>query len=278
MATQIALCNLVVISDTHCGCQLGLCPPKRIRLDEGGSYSPSRLQRKVWRCWEDLWRQWVPEATRGEPYAIVVNGDTLDGRHHGAVTQFAGNLADQARVAYEALAPVVEGHPLYMIRGTEAHVGPSAEAEEQLAERLGAIPDEDGRYARWELWKWLAGRKKLVHFLHHIGVTGSQAYEATAVHKELVEAFAEAARWRQHPPNAVIRSHRHRFTETRIPTADGAAIAAVTPGWQLKTPFAWKVPGGRQSLPQIGALLVRVARGEIYVREKIYPLTRSRAE
>src|SRR5260370_29961508 len=44
-----------------------------------------------------------------------------------------------------------------------------------------AIPTPDGQHARWELWKQVG--KGLVHFSHHIGTTGTNHYESTAVHK-----------------------------------------------------------------------------------------------
>jgi hypothetical protein len=41
--------------------------------------------------WERWWREWwdvfVPVATKGEPFAVVVNGDTVDGVHHGSKTR-----------------------------------------------------------------------------------------------------------------------------------------------------------------------------------------------
>ena len=267
--------NIVVISDTHCGCQLGLCPGRGVRLDDGGRYLPNRLQRVMWRWWEEFWQEFVPEATRREPYVVVHNGDMIDGRHHRSTTQVSQNLSDQVNIARAGAAPGAGGRPLFVVRGTEAHVGPSGESEEQLAHDLGAQADEDGRYARWELWKKVSGH--LVHFLHHIGTTGSQAYEATAVHKELVEEFDESARWRQQPPACIVRSHRHRHIETRIPTSEGDAIAVVTPGWQLKTPFAYRIPGARLSVPQVGGLVVRYAHGELFVRPFVRVPARSKS-
>lgn len=37
---------IVCVSDTHCGCGLALCPPE-VQLDDGGTYSQSRLQRGI---------------------------------------------------------------------------------------------------------------------------------------------------------------------------------------------------------------------------------------
>jgi hypothetical protein len=279
--------NLVVVSDTHCGCRLGLCPPEGIVLDDGGTYKPSKLQRKIYQYWEHFWKEWVPEATRGEPYAVVHNGDAIDGVHHGSTTQISHNIGDQIRIAEALLRPVVTqcGGNYYHIRGTEAHVGQSAEHEERLARMLGAIPNKEGMHARYDLWKQVG--PKLVHLLHHIGATGSQAYEATAVHKELVEEYIEAARWSRKPPSVIVRSHRHRSIQTSFPIQTpgeshetSKATAVVTPCWQAKTPFAWKIPGGRLSTPQFGGILIRYHEddGEIFVREIVWTVDRSPTE
>lgn len=273
-----AINNLVVVSDLHVGCQMGLCPPSGARLDDGGHYKPSPLQRKVWSWWEQFWGEFVPSATKGEPYAVVINGDILDGVHHNSTTQWSHNLNDQALLARNILAPVVadcQGR-FYVVRGTEAHVGKSAQEEERLARELGAIANANGQFARYELWKMVGDR--LVHCLHHVGTTGSQAYEATAVHKELVESITEAGRWKRRFPDVVVRSHRHRYIETVIPTADGRAFACVTPAWQLKTGYVFKVAGGRLSEPQVGGLVIRLAHGELFVRPWVKSLEREKPE
>lgn len=278
--------NLVIISDTHCGCRLGLCPPWGVSLDDGGKYYPSKLQSKIWSMWEEFWREFVPDAVRGEPFAVIHNGDAIDGVHHDSTTQISHNLEDQENIAYECLKPVVEACDglYYHIRGTEAHVGKSARAEEALARRLGAIPNAEMQSARYDLWKKV-GPGYLVHCLHHIGSTGSQAYEATAVHKELVEELTEAARWGRAVPDVIVRSHRHRYIETRIATQKlrektetTHSTAVVTPCWQGKTPFTWKIPGARLTTPQFGGIVVRYAHGELFVRPKVWTVERSPVE
>lgn len=277
--------NLVVISDTHCGCKVALCPPGGVDLDDGGQYHASPLQLKLWKYWRKFWDEFVPEATRGEPYAVIHNGDAIDGVHHHSTTQISHNLTDQKRIAYDVLKPVVdlaEGR-YYHIRGTEAHVGKSANEEESLAKELGAIPNNENQYARYDLWKQIGDHHKfLVHCLHHVGSTGSQAYEATAVHKELVESYIEAARYSNQPPAIIVRSHRHRSIETAIPVQlpggegeTSTARAVVTACWQGKTPFAWKIPGARLSTPQFGGLVIRYAHDELFVRSKVWSLDRS---
>lgn len=261
--------NIVVVSDTHCGCRLAVCPPGGIHLDDGGEYHPSEWQKTLYEHWLHFWDVFVPEATRGEPYVVVHNGDAIDGVHHNSTTQISHNLEDQQEIAYQLLKPIVERCEgrYYHIRGTEAHVGKSAREEEVLAKRLGAIPNKEKQHARYDLWKMCG--PKLIHFLHHIGTTGSQAYEATAVGKELTEEFTEAARWSRRPPDMIVRSHRHRNIEIKIPTAGQLAIAVVTPSWQGKGPYAWKIPGARLSEPQFGGVVIRYTDGELFTRSYV---------
>lgn len=273
--------NGVIVSDTHSGCGLALLHPDGIKLDDGAVTKPSLLQQILWSYWRTFWDEFVPEATRGEPFFVIHNGDALDGEHHKSTYQLTHNLTIQARIAKTLLEPVVElcQGRYYHIRGTEAHVGKSASEEERLAEELGAIPS-GGQFARYDIWKWCG--PKLIHSLHHIGTTGSQAYEATALHKELVEEFTESARWQEQPPDLIVRSHRHRNIQTSIPvTRNGEqchALAVVTPGWQGKTPFVWKIPGGRLAPPQFGGIVARFAHGEFFVREKVWTIERSKVE
>jgi len=268
--------NVIVVSDLHCGCRVGLCPPQGAKLDDGGVYMPSPIQLKMWSMWEEFWNSWVPQVTRGEAYDVIVNGDTIDGVHHNSTTQISHNIEDQKRIAEAILKPVAEkANRLFMIRGTEAHVGPSGVNEEALAKSLKAVPNDQGQYARHELW--LRVGTALIHAMHHIGSTGSAAYESTAVHKEMTESFTESGRYGMEAPDVIVRSHRHRYFRTMFATHKGDAISVVTPGFQAKTPFAYKIPGGRISLPQFGGIIVRSGDEEhVYVRHKVWPLERPR--
>lgn len=266
--------NLIVISDTHVCCRAGLCIPEPFHLDEGGTYEASDAQKSLWACWRKFWGEWVPAVTKGEPYAVLVNGDLMDGVHHGSKTQISQNLADQENLAIQIFEPIVEkcAGQFYVVRGTEAHSGKSGEEEERLAKSLGAIPDEKGQHSRFEIFKRVGGG--LVHALHHIGTTGTSSYESTAVMKELVESFTESGRWGDTPPDVVVRSHRHRHLEVRIPTKSGYGISFVTAGWQLKTPFTYKIPGGRLTTPQIGGSLIRQGDADLHTRHKVWRLDR----
>lgn len=266
--------NVVVISDTHVGCSLALMHPDGAVRDDNDISMPGPLQRKVWGMWLEFWEEWVPEATRGEPFMVVHNGDAIDGSHHNSTTQWSHNLKDQVKHARKILQPVVdacEGR-YYHIRGTEAHVGKSAKEEESLAELLGAIPNDQGQHARYELWLRIGGQ--LIHFLHHVGTTSSSAHESSAVNAELAAMYNEAGRWQDEPPKIIVRSHRHRSIRIGLPADGGDAEAVVTAAWQLKSAYAYKIAGARTSQPQIGGAMIRHGDQELYVRTKVWRMER----
>lgn len=258
-----AVNSLVVVSDLHCGCQFGLCPPE-VTMDGGGKYKASKMQGVTWAWWQEFINDFIPAATRGEPFDLCVNGDALDGVHHGSTTQLTHNHNDQRIVAEQCLRPLVEKASRYFhIRGTEAHVGQSGENEETLARSLGAVPDDNGNHARWEMRYRLNDR--LLHLTHHISTTSSPYSETTALLRELVNGYVESGRWQDDPIHYFIRSHRHTCAKVEIPSAHGWIGAVTTPGNQLKTPFVFKI-GARVSQPQMGGLVLRVADGELFVR------------
>jgi hypothetical protein len=237
---------------------MALCPPSGAELDGGGHYTPSRTQRVIWNWWEEFWGEWVPEQTCGRPFIIVHNGDAIDGNHHNSTTQFTHNLTDQKKLGVRILRPLVNlSHgQFYLIRGTEVHVGQSGSEEEALAKELGLRPNEDGNHALWELWLKLGDQ--LIHFLHHIGTTASSAHESSAVNAEITAELVEAARWGEKSPTVVVRSHRHRSIEVRLPTSRGYITGVCTPAWQAKTGYAYRVAGARLAPPQMGGIIIRL--------------------
>lgn len=285
MAKRKPTRNLVVVSDTHCGCKLGLINPHaRVRLDDGGFYQPSEFQAQMWALWRTFWDEWVPTVTKGEPYDLVHNGDVIEGVHHNSTTQISHNINDQKRIAIAALAPELaactkRGGRYFHVRGTAAHVGQSSIFEDEVAEALGAVPNAVGQYARYDLWKRVGTPDgPLVHLLHHIGTTSSAAHEASAVNAELTAEYVEAARWGRKPPDFIVRSHRHRSIAVDLNSARGYAAGIVTPAWQGKTPFAWKVAGARISEPQFGGICIRQGDEEFYYRRQVWGVDRSAEE
>jgi len=252
--------HIVICGDTHIGCKLALCHPDGAKLDDGGTYKPSRGQEFIWSKWKEFWEDFVPAATNGEPYVIVHNGDIIDGVHHRATTQWSQNLGDQMEMAVKILQPLVKksGGQFFAVRGTSVHSGESGVDEETICKRIGAKPNDDGQYCRWELWLQLQGH--LIHFLHHIGTVSSPAHEATAVNTEMVMELVEACRRGEKPPHCIVRSHRHCYIEVRKAMAHGLCTAVVAPAWQLRTPFCYRITGARLTAPELGGLVITASK------------------
>ena len=270
--------NIVVFSDIHVGCSLAIMHPDGAECDGGRIVKPSKIQLAIYAVWREFWDKWVPRATNGEPFIVVNNGDTVDGSHHHATTQWSHNINDQRTHAELLIRPVVEACKgrYYHIRGTEAHVGQSGEYEETLAKSLGAIKDEQGRYARWELLKKIG--KYRVHFSHHIGTTSSAAHESSAINAEISAMFTNAGRIGTQPPDVVVRSHRHRCIEVRLPSEGGYKSSFTTAAWQAKTPYVYRIPGGRTGSSQIGGSLIRLGKEELHTRHLVRDIISCEAE
>lgn len=258
--------DLVVISDTHFGSSVALMPPN-FKTDDGQTVQQSPTQVKLWQHWTDFWT-WTYRRLAGKPFALIHNGDIIDGDHHGTKQLITGNSAIQARMAEECLRPhVAKSKAFYVIRGTEAHVGHSAENEERIAERLGAVMDEStGSFSRWELWIELG--KELLHFSHHIATTTSTAYKSSPLMRTMAAAFSTAGEWGIRAPSFLIRGHCHDYTEVKRSNCR----IVTCPCWQVKTGFVYKFNTTDQ--PVIGGLLIKLGDEGVHVREKIYTIDR----
>jgi len=259
---------VIAISDLHIGSLSGLCPPKAY-LDGGGPYSPNKFQKSLWRFWRHFWDVFVPsQITGAERVVIVLNGDLIDGVHHNNVGLWTNDPDTQAACAEDLLAPLKTTGQVFVVRGTEAHSGPGSKSEERIAKHLGCLADETGNYSQWQLWLNVDG--VVMQFAHHIGVTSSAAYETSAPMREMITGLVEASQWGQALPHVFVRSHRHRFVPVSIPTQYGRFQCIITPGWQLRTPFAERID--RMRMPHIGGCVFHIEKGKCECQEKLYPL------
>lgn len=267
---------IVAVSDLHVGSSTGLCSTDGIRGPDGTLHKPSKFQEFLWRCWVHFWNEQVPERCKGaDKTVLVINGDSIDGCHHNTVNLMTNSIQCQERAAAEILKTVTTRFDrVYMVRGTEAHVGPGAESDERIGELIGSEKDDSGDYTRWQLWLNASGQ--IFQFAHHIGTTSSAAYESSAPMREMVAGLVEAAQWGQALPDVFVRSHRHRFIEVPMASTKGRIRIVITPAWQLRTPFVERID--RMRLPHIGGVIFIVEDGECLVKEKLYSLPKPTIE
>lgn len=260
-----------IVSDLHCGSTLGLCPADGVPLDDGGHYMPSDAQRKLWQCWLDYWADVELAVGDGDKLVVVLNGDILDGDHHHTAQILSKNLsATQHDAALRALVPALRLEPaaIHLVRGTEAHVGASAEHEERLARDLGCEKcPETGAYSRWHLQALSSG--VLLDFAHH-GRLGQRPWTKSTGPTTLAAQIAlAAAKAGARCPDVAIRAHYHQWADS----FDNHPVRVIQLGcWQLSTAYVHRVAAG--SVPEIGGVILTCDEGEYELRKVKFPWKR----
>jgi len=260
---------LAVVSDLHCGGTTALCPD-RIELDDGGFYTPSKAQSWLWWCWNEYWTQVAVTAKAHKARLVqIFNGDLVEGDHHRTTQIMSGNPNAQAAVVNAAMAVPLALKPaaIYIVRGTGAHVGNSASAEERIADGLRRdkrpiVGDEEtGTASHWHARLDFSGVR--VDVAHH-GRTGFREHTRSAAATYYAnDIFLGHAKDGDPHPHLAFRGHHHRFNDSY----DAAPTRVITTGcWQLSTEFGHKVAA--DTLPDFGGAIV-VIRDEHYTVEKI---------
>lgn len=264
----------VLLGDMHVNHAFGLMPP-RVTLDTGIEVHANRYQ--LW-----LWNNYIDFCKRLDRYAvdgILLNGDLPHGINPTRDVEVVSiNEADQIRFAEQVLQPllykfeVVNGEMIfgaprtalvYSVRGTGFHSGRGGAREELIAQRIGAVADEDGIRSKFE-W-WIDWRGKLIHATHHTST--ASVYPLTPLVRQHNAARVRAqGGWLM--PDVVVRSHIHK---THKYEANDGRIILTTPAWQLATEFSHKVAPG--DLPDIGGLILWLDdEDQVQVKRVLYPL------
>lgn len=261
---------IAVTSDQHCGSTVGLCPPK-ITLDDGGEYHASKAQRWLWQGWSDYWRRVaaVRDSYKADLFTVF-NGDAVDGDHHGTTQILSANPNAQAACWTSAVSiPLALGpQRLFFVRGTEAHVGKSASAEERIADGLRRdkrpiVGDEDtGTASHWHLRMDVQGIR--LDFAHH-GRVGTRPWTKPNVTANLAaEIFYDHAAAGEPHPHLAVRSHMHQWVDTHHQHPTRVIQIA---GWQLATAFIHRIAAGK--VADIGGLILVIRDGELLEPEKV---------
>lgn len=261
---------LAVVSDTHIGSTVGLCPP-RTRLDDGGLYIASLAQRAVWKAWLEYWD--IVKGLKqdlGAEVITVLNGDTVDRNKHTAHQSITTNEATVIAIATLALAPAARvSNRFCMIRGTAAHVGRGANLEEQLSNEYTddfLIRDKESGTRTW--WRWfpeIEGVK--LDIAHHPATSSRRPWSKDAattrlsaiLRVEYLEAGLDV-------PDIAIRAHMHLAASSgRFSKPETFAM----PSWELNCHFAHRL-GSTPPVEPVGGLIFVLEDGEYDVALKTW--------
>jgi hypothetical protein len=236
---------VLVISDLHVGSTVGLLPPNYQTI-EGNVIELNAVQRFLWEAWQDM-NEWVARETAGSNYAVVINGDLIEGDHHGTKQIWSKDTSDHVAAAAEVLQPVLSrASSFFIVQGTESHTN---NHEISLGKILRAEKNPDtGLPAFTRLH--LSVRGCLCAFRHHIGTSVRSWTNATQLAAVLAEETIQAVNNGEAPPQVVCAAHRHKFGTY----SNGRGAVIVSPPWQLLTRFGHKVVPEARTQP--GAYLL----------------------
>lgn len=237
------------LSDLQTNSTVGLCPPV-VDLDDGGTYHYSRIQRQLWEDYNDFRDRLVSAKGDGQLF-LVFNGDIHEGDHHQTAQIITRNSAIMQNIAADVIDPMARiSDKMFLVRGTEAHVGKSASLEEDIANDFDF--EMNGKKRSW--WQLQAKfRKKLFDIAHHTSMGSTPVGRGNAANKIAVEAIFEYANRGETPPDYVLRAHVHRY-------ADSGEVyrtrAIILPCWQYRTSYVHKVSTGK--LASIGGVYCEI--------------------
>jgi len=248
MIEQKPIRQIVVISDTHCGSTVGLMPPGFV-TNEGNEISQNAVQKWLWDCWL-RGNDFVERVTGSDPFALVINGDAVDGDHHGTWQIISRDPGDHIACASQTLERLTtRARKVFVVKGTECHVKNQEIAIGHIlnAERDPSThPDPEKQSRAFEFLPLdVAGVRCM--FRHHIGASVRSYLTATqfsvAINEEIVDAVGAG----ETPPRVIERAHRHRFGHWD----DGKNMAVVSAPWQALTRFGHKVVGTARPHPGV---------------------------
>lgn len=253
---------IAYISDAHTNSTVGLCPPC-VNLDDGGTYQASKAQRWLWVNYNKYVTR-VAQIAKQHNASItaIFGGDMLEGDSKNRSKQvITRNKSTILSMTAEVLKPLVDiSQRAFFLRGTGAHVGKSAELEEELANDCTiAVHMPDGA-ASW--WSLLAEFDGVLFDAAHHGRFGSTPWGKTNPLNQLAARLIMEYAGRRLPAVA-IRSHRHKYGSTY----DNYPVMVVqSPAWQLATEYVSSL--GMPEIADIGGLIFTCDRGS-YTWEKM---------
>lgn len=231
---------LVVLSDLHCGSDVGLLP-QEVELEDGQTigYGKNQWQKWLWAQWLEM-QEWVEQVADGDQFDFLANGDILEGIHHRSDEVVAAKIMEHCAIAAACLRPIVDAaSKVYATRGTQAHV---RDLETFIMRHLGREKAHD--FIQFRL------NGVLVDARHHMPTSGRVHLEASALSIIAANNRSNAVRCGHTPARIFLRGHRH------VPGvySDGETMVAVTGAWQGLTRWARAVVA--DSIPRPSCIIL----------------------
>lgn len=266
---------VAIVADTHSGSTTGLLTPGRWVGLDGQTHQLSKGQKVLWGQWEECWYRVRDLRKKLKARLVVVhNGDAIDGVHHGTTQLITNDKEEQKRMHIASMekgldiAKFNRDDILYYVHGTEQHVSTTEDAiardftwtdgKHYVPAVINPEDDtkfKDGRFIRYQLKLDING--VILDIAHHGFTAGIRAwtkgnmliYACRSIYYEHIDRNLK-------PPRYVIRSHKHEYAYGYHRGRQGMIEGFITPAFQLKTHYGYKVACDK--LSDIGMLIIVV--------------------
>lgn len=253
-------------ADKHSGSTLGLMRPHTFNLHDGGSYTPSPLQKLIWKQYDEC-LDFVKEQRKHSRLIWIENGDPCEGIHHQTTQLVSGRVDEHEQIATDILdytfkkVGMTKGDLAYSTAGTDEHGGNGSQSENRIAEdfdyfvpQFSEASEKPNRYTWDRLLLKVNG--VLLDIAHHGGLVGKRAWTEENGLRNLIKSFyLQSLEDETELPRYWIRSHLHQFVHSGAYSGKHGTIEGfVTPSFQFKTGFAYKIAGSQ--LSDIGMLVI----------------------
>ena len=257
---------IVVVSDQHCGSQLGLVTPEGVQTSDNNWFKPGPELRWLWgqhqNYIDDAERVIKKWRKKGATAHYINLGDLTDNFHHRTHQVIS---VDQGTHIAAARNVLVDGFlrlgfdTLHFVMGTPAHVGAGGGLEKGIARNI-----EDAGYpvvrCPWNghtIWPYLYAQLGAYRFdFKHHGRTGQRehtrkSYQALYAY----DIYGSHANEGRRPPDVSFRAHKHKMNDSG-PDLRGITRVVSTGCWQFSS--EWVASKSIETRPDFGGWIAVV--------------------
>ncbi len=244
--------RMVILSDLHCGHELGLTPPSwQYQTNNSELGDVAKLQQQ---CWN--WYKQQIDIVGKDVDVLVINGDLIDGRGEksGSTELITSDRTKQGIIATECIQEW-NCDNIFITRGTPYHSGSAEQFEDMIAERLNANIDNVIE---------LKVNNRIFNFRHKVGGSSVPYGKTSPVVKEAVWNLINASYNEVKSADVVVRSHVHYM----IINQDSMRYSITTPALQLNSRYGQQQCTGHTDF---GFIVIDIYDdGEIKIKPYIY--------
>jgi hypothetical protein len=255
---------IAVVGDVHSNSTVALCPPEGFVDDDGLTRRPSKVQSWLWACWENYWTA-VASLRKDRELYVVVNGETVEGFHHGSTQVMSANPSDQFKVARKVfqVPQLLKPEHWFIVRGTPAHAGKAGSSDEGMARWLEAEKEPGTDNHSW--WHLHIEANGTTFDIKHHGRRGYRPWtQGNAVNMLAAEITMQYAQRQQPFPTYALRHHIHLCRDSY----DNFPLRCITgPCWQASTVYTHRF----ESMADYGGMIFLCkSDGSSEVIKKLY--------